>query len=366
MPALSDLMQPYAVNARISRLRVNNESLQKATGMQPGGANVKLSPTGRRFMYDVFDETREVATGRTPNAPAATISRQPVNSVGVVIPRLAEKMPLLLDDLHNMRPIGGPVDQIDDNGEKYIAEQERIIKQRVTNFREFQVAAMFRGSYTYTQTGEDLIHGFTGGSVTIDFQVPSTNKSQLNMIGGGDIIGTAWDNPAAPLLRDLLAIDSALTQLTGRGLEHVYCTSVVWGFVITNQEVQSLAGSVNPPVRELKRDSATQEMTATLNGMPTVTWHITNNGVNLNGTFTKLIGDDAAVFTTDLTPEIASYYECTETVVDWVGRPPQPRQGAYFWAVPKDDPAKYELRSVHNGIPSLQIPKALCYATVDF
>lgn len=366
MPALTDLMSPYAVNARVSRLRVNNESLQNSTGMQPGGSNVRLSPTGRAGSYDVFDETREVPTARMPSASAATIARQAVGNVTYKIPRLAEKMPLDLDMLHNLRPIGGPVDVIDKAGELYIAVQEKILKQRVVNFREFQIAAMLRGSYTYTHTGEDLVHGFTGGSITVNYQIPSTNKSQLNMTGGGDIIATAWDNPAAPIVRDLLAIDKAFTELVGRGLEHVYVNSVVWGFVVTNAEVQSLAGSVNNPVREYKRDERTQEYTAVIGALPWLTWHITNNGVNLNGTFTTLIGDTDAAFTTDLSPEIASYYECTEVVVDWVGRPPQPRQGAYFWAVPKDDPARYELRSVHNGMPVVFIPKAIAYATVDF
>ena len=366
MPSLAELMQPHAVNAVISRLRVNNQSLQKALGMEPGGTNVKVCPTGRRMMYDVFDETREVAEARLPNAPAATIPRQPIGSVSVMIPRLAEKMPLLLDDLANMRPAGGPVDQVDDNGERHIAMQQQIVKQRVTNFREFTCAAMLRGSYTYTLTKEALIHGFTGGAITVDFQVPAANKSQLNMLAAGDIIGTAWDNPAAPIVRDLLAIKRALTQLTGRGLRHVYLTSIGWGFVVTNQEVQSLAGSVNNPVKEYRYDDETQEFVATINALPWVTFHITDNGVNLNGTFTTLIGDDAAAFTTELTPEVATYTEAKETVIDWVGRPPVERQGSYYWAKPNDDPAKYELRSIHNGLPSLQIPKAVCYATIDF
>lgn len=366
MPALTDLMQPYAVNARVSRLKVINTTLQKALGFGFSGGNVKLSPTGRRGVYDVFNETREVPTLRMPNASAATVARQRVGSVGYVVPRSAEKVPLLLDDLANLRPIGGPVDQIDDAGERYIADQERILKQRFTNLREFQCAAFLRGSYTFTSSGEDYTQAFSGGSFTVDYQMPSGNKNQLNMLGAGDIIGTSWANNAAQIVGDCLQVNAALIELTGRGLRHIYCTSVVWHHVIRNNEVQSLAGAVNTPFKEWTRDDSDETMFGRLVALPGVTWHINDNGVSLSGTFTKLIGDSNAVFTTELSPEIASYYECVETVVDWVGRPPQPRQGAYYWAVPEKDPARYDLYAIHNGLPVSFIPSAICYSTCVF
>ena len=358
-------MQPYAVNARVSRLKVINDTFQKATGMGFGGQNVKLSPTGRRGVYDVFNETREVPTMRLPNASAATIARQRVGTVAYNLPRWAEKMPLLLDDLANLRPIGGPVDQLDDAGERYIADQERILKQRFTNGREFQIASMMRGSYTFTTSGDDMTQAFTGGTYTVDYQMPSGNKNQLNMVGGGDIIGTTWSNTAAPLIRDCLAVNSGFIENTGRGLTDIYCTSVVWGHVITNQEVQSLAGSVNTPFKQWSKDDD-ETMVGMLVGLPGIYWHINDNGISLAGTFTKLIPDTAAVFTTKLTPEIAAYYECMETVVDWVGRPPTPRKGAYFWAVPEKDPARYDLHALHNGLPETYIPAAIAFGTVVF
>ncbi len=365
MPALADLMQPYAVNIRVSRLRVINDTFQKALGFQVGGPNIKRSPTGERGAYDVFNETREVPRARFHNAASGVIARQAVGTVQFQIPRSAEKMPLLLRDIANLRPIGGPVDQLDEAGEKYIADQEKIMKQRAVNLREFQCAAMFRGSYGYTQSGDDLTHGFTG-TYTVDFRVPSGNKTQLDMLGAGSIIGTSWANAGAPIFTDLLEINKAFIQLTGRGLKHVYVNSVIWNRVVNNTQIQALAGIANPPVKELKRDESSEDFTAILNAIPWVTWHITDNGVNLEGTFTTLLPDTGAVFTVEITPEIAAYYECDEWVVDWVGRPPQPRQGAYFWAKPQDDPARYDLNMVHNGLPVLFIPAAIAFGTVVF
>lgn len=367
MPALTDLMNPVAVNLRVSRLRVINDTFQKALGFQFGGPNVQKAPGGMdRGMYDVFNETREVPGARSHDSHAATIAPQKTGSVGYVIPRSAEKMPLLLRQLTQIRAIGGPGGEVDKGGEKYIALQEKILKQRMVNLREFQTAAMMRGSYTFSQSGDNLVHAFSGGTHTVNYQIPSTNKSQLDMLGAGSIIGTSWANNAAPIITNLLMIDKAFTQLTGRGLAHIYCNSTIWNHVLNNQQVQNLAGAVNNPVKEYRRDDNTQEFTATINGMPFFTFHVSNNGVSLAGTFTLLIPDTMAIFTVEMGPEIAAYYECDEYVVDYVGRAPQPRQGAYFWAVAEKDPARYDLHSIHNGLPVVFIPSAMAPGTVVF
>lgn len=359
-------MNPLVVNLTVRRLIVNNDSFQKALGFQIDGPNTQLAPGGAaRGMYDVFDETRRVPGIRMHHAHAATIKPQKVGTVGYVIPRSSEQLPLLLWDLTQMRAIGGPGGEVDKGGEKYIMRQQAYLKQAVVNLREFQTVAMLRGSYGFTESGDDLNHGFTGTD-TVDYQIPSGNKSQLDMLGAGSIITTSWANTAAPIITNLLMIDKAFTQLTGRGLSDIFCNSTMWANVLNNQQVQALAGAVNNPIREMKRDATTQEFTVNLNGMPVFTFHVTNNGVDLSDTFTLLIPDTMAIFTVKLSSEIAAYYECEEYVVDFKGKSPQPRRGAYFWSVPEGNPSRYDMFSLHNGIPVLYVPKAIAPATVVF
>lgn len=365
-PALPSLLQPSVVNERISRLRVINTTLQNRFGMQSGGPAVRSSPTGRRGSYDVFNDTREVATARLPGATAATIARNPRGNVAFIIPRIAEKKPLLMEELSNFRPVGGPTNVVDQNGQLFIADEEMINKQRITNAREFQVAAMLRGSYTYTQSGDDLIHGFSGGGITINYRIAAGNKTQLNMLGGGDIIGVSWDNPAAPIITDLFQIQAAFNQLTGRGLKQVMVTSVGWGNVLNNIQVQNQAGSVNQVFDYISKDDDSEEFTARLKAAPWVEWLITDNGLNLNGTFTKLIPDTAAVFTTTVGPQVAKFYECGEpVVVEWT-RQQLYAQGEYFYYDLKGNPASYELYSIFNGLPVLLIPDSIAFGTVVF
>lgn len=365
MTNLPKLLHPTVVNERITRLFVKNTTFQDALGMGAGGSMTRQQPI-RRGTYDVFDDTREVATATTPGGHAATIARQPVGIVNYSIPRSAEKIEITMEEVNQIRPLGGPTSEIDGLGQQYIADQERVGKQRYTNLREFQLAALMRGSYTYTQSGDRFTHAFSGGGITVNYQVPATNLTQLDMTGGGDILGTAWDNAAAPIVRDLLAINSGFNQLVGLGLTDVWCTSVVWGFVIVNTEVQNLAGSANDPVQSFSRDEEKQEFTAVLRGCPWVTWHITDNGLNLDGTFTKLIEDTSAVFMTRWDTTIAQFWESPEPVVDPVTNAISNQWGEYYYHKFVDDPVSYEFHMRYNGLPVLKVPAAIAYGDVDF
>lgn len=350
---------------RISRVRVINTVFQSHFGFDAGGRHVRTMP-GRRGSYDVFNDTREVPTARFPGKPATTIARQPVGNVPYIIPRTFEMMPIDAETVHNQRRIGGPTGELDIMGQAYVADQERIVKQRITNLREFQTVAMLRGSYTYTVSGDELRHDYTGGSYTVDYQVPAGNKGQLDMLGGGNLIGTAWDNAAAPILDDIREVNAALEQLIGRGVEDIFVTSVVWGFVLNNTQVQAQAGSVNRVFDVLERDPNTQDFVARLFALPWIRWHICDKGLNLAGTFTKLIPDTSAVMLPIIDEQVVSYYEGSEPVSEWEGRPMVDRAGEYYWIAPKANPTRYELFGLHNGLPVLKVPAAIVHATVDF
>ena len=137
-------------------------------------------------------------------------------------------------------------------------------------------------------------------------------------------------------------------------------------FVIVNTEVQNLAGSANDPVQSFSRDEEKQEFTAVLRGCPWVTWHITDNGLNLDGTFTKLIEDTSAVFMTRWDTTIAQFWESPEPVVDPVTNAISNQWGEYYYHKFVDDPVSYEFHMRYNGLPVLKVPAAIAYGDVDF
>jgi hypothetical protein len=362
-------LAPAVVNEAVAELVVDNESLQNLFGGQMNGPNVKRIP-GRNFGWDVFNPTREVASARLPGTGPSRSNNQPVDVVTGRFPRVHESIPLLGEEVHNQRRIGGQPGELDTLGQSYITEQEQILKQRVVNHREFQFAAMLRGSYTYSFTGDDLIPAFTGGSITINFRVPTCNLSSavpgLDPNGNGNIITAAWSTAGTKILDHLFEVDKQMKILTGKRLKHVVCNASVWKSVTNNTQVQASAGTANVYFDRLEQvTDGSEDFTAVLRGCPWVLWHINNEVLNLNGTVTQMIQDDYATFLPNVAPTWIQYWEGSEPVCEWVGRPWTEQYGAYFYATPTANPAGYELISLMNGLPAPKNPKAIMTAKVQ-
>lgn len=362
--ALPEILQPGPFNKLISRLKVNNTRLQNA--FAAGGMDMQ---PGRNFGYDIFNETRDIAVGRTPATGPATVPHQPVGRVNGTFPRFHEKKRLLYEQIHNLRPIGGGWGQIDKRGLRYIEKQAQILKQKYTNAREFFLAGMLRGQVYYVQDGDSLKYYLSnpgGNSYTIDFQIPAGNKGQLDMLGDGAIIDTAWDNAAALIVDHCLAVNAAMENLLGRALRQIWVTSVMWSYVINNTQVKALAGTVNTPYDIFDRVGQ-NDFVGRLRALPWLEWHITDGVLNDGGGNTvKIIDDTAAVFMPDIE---SSWYETllgSEVVVEYENGPATEQFGQYFYARQTTDPAGYDMYALDNHIPSLLNPSCIAYATVDF
>lgn len=378
--AIPTLLQPAVVNARVDRLRLVNTTMQSHFGMQKGGGAVRQSPMGRRGSFDVFNSTRKLAKPTAPGTPAAMIAPNPVGNVNYIIPRFHPSMHLLAEFLHNQRPIGGPVGQIDTSGQQYVADQETILKQLITNVREFQVAAMCRGSYTMAV--DTPINGFTlaysGGTITVNYQIPSGNLTKLDMLGAGDILATSWDNAAAPIVTDCLQVNAGFIVLTGRGLKDVMLTSTGWGYIGANTQVQTQAGTANTYFDFITRDEASNNFTARIRALPWLTFTVNDNGLDTGsgaeslvtgvdiGRFAKFIEDDHAVFMIEQDNVVAQYWECGEPISEFTGQPVVHRVGEYYWVAPTSNPTGYQLFALLNGLPILQVPAGIAYGLIKY
>jgi hypothetical protein len=107
--------------------------------------------------------------------------------------------------------------------------------------------------------------------------LPKSHMRQLDMLGEGDIIGTSWDNAAAPIILDLLNIDAAFQNTVDCVLTIAECSSVVWRMVITNQEVCSVAGAMGPVESFQRQTDGT--FTGVLRSASWLTWKIRPKGI---------------------------------------------------------------------------------------
>lgn len=361
--SVTDMLRPEVILGVISQFRLINTTLQDFWGLRSGAAGREVSPL-RNASVDVFNATREVGEGRLPETPAAVVKRQKIGTFNVTVPRKAEKILLSAEWLDHLRRLGGPTSANDKLGQDYVLRQLQFMAQKVANFREFQCAAMMRGKYYLSQSGDSLNHSLSSGDITVDFQIPSGNLTDLQMAGGAAVIGASWATAGTPIIDHCLEIDARFVQLVGYNLRHIHLNSVVWKEVIDNTQVKALAGTATQPFEYIRGNNETTTFVAELRGLPGVLWHINNNGVELNGTFTKLFPDTAAAFTVDPTSEIVSSIEYWEPVSEGKGDDPQPRGAEHYYVKPVDDPAGYWLHSLYNGIPFLKIPSGLAFGTV--
>ncbi|MGC4002883.1 MAG: major capsid protein [Pirellulales bacterium] len=358
--ALPQELQPVVVAERVSRIKVINDTFQKFWGFN--GDNVTPVPV-RTGTIDIFNETRQIATAVVPGSASANIAPQVVGTFNYSIPEVRENENLKAEKLFNLRQMGSSANVIDVYGMNYVAEQERFMKQKLVNFREFQAAAMLRGSYTYSKIGggTSLSHAFTGGTYTVDYQVPSANKNQLS-----GAIATTWLTTTNKIVDHIVAVNKLSASQSGRGIRHAFCNSTIWQLVVNNTQVQNLGGSVNQPFDYIERSDKSEDYTAKLKAIPWLTWHITDNGLDVGGSFTTYLADTQCTFTVEPGTDVASYYTCPSPVVEYDGGPIVGKQGEHYWYTSMRDPAAYQLNTVLSGMPILKIPTGIFYGTVVF
>ena len=358
--ALPQILQPGTINQVISELRVNNTRLQDF--FISGGGTAQVS--GRYFAWDVFNDTREVASGRAPGTAPARVTRQPVGNVQGVFPRVHESLQLLYEEIHNQRLLGGMM--LDRAGEGYILRQEKYLAQRYANHREMQFAGMIRGSYYYTRNGDDLSVSLSSGAEQINFQVPAGNLAKLNMLGAGDILAASWSTLSTDIPAQLTNIDAAFEQLVGLPLEHIWINGPDFQqYVLQNDKIKGLSGTANV-VFDRDERIGQNDRVVVLKGLPNYTWHVTNGVLNFAGTATKIIPVGSALFCPSPDSSWVQLGEGSEVVVEYPGATPTERFGSYFYAEPTTKPAGYELIGVMNCVPYLYVPKCIAMGTIVY
>lgn len=369
--AVNDLLSNLQILGEISTLDLPGTSLQRLFGWNIASfatpnvtGNVEDSPL-RTGQYDIFDVTRRVATGSVPGTAMTTRKPQKVGQTQFTVPRSAEKLPLTFEDMNQRRGIGVNPGLLDRNGERYIARQTRYLGELFANVLEFQVAAMVRGGYYFTQRDDALEHSFVAGDVFVDFQIPASNKDQLNMLGNGNIITASWLTPTTDIPGNILAIHRAFLELTGMGLSHIVLKSNLWNAMMNNNYITAQAGSSNTPFEYIERESAGQFRARLRGATPWIDIHLVDYGLEVwdgsNFTYTELIEDDHALFIPEPSEDWVGYIRGMETVIEGENGPMSNQYGFYPYAFPSHDPAGWNLCAVHNGLPKLVRPKAIAY-----
>lgn len=368
------LLGTATVTRAVSRIKTPMQRLQSFFGMLPGGPSA--NPVGgRQAIWDIMDKTRTIATGRPPVAGPANIPLQKIGQGSAPMFRASEKLLLEEERIFRTRPLGGNFGDVDTRGQRYVAQQEAYLGQRFSNLREFMVSRMLRGEfYIKINNGDELTVTDTAGSnIKVDFLIPAGNKSQLNITGSGNTISATWSNAGTPIVDNIMALNAAFEQAHGFPLRHVWCDSVIWGYVMNNTQVRNLGGSANTVFSQFTPTGLTNVegiqdtgFTGVLRAIPWLTFHVYDAGLDVDGTFTKFFPSTNAAFLPDPDSRIAEMYEGSEIVAENVMDPGTERYGMAAWTTRVIDPAGFELKAVDNCLPVLYVPKAVGWGTVSF
>jgi hypothetical protein len=360
----------------ISRIAVPGNTISRFLGFDEGGKNVEDSPDDavRSYSYDIFDNVRSIAKGRAPGTGPGTVTLNPVGSNTVTIARAYEKIPdLSYEMLSNIRQLGANAGVQDKRGMRYLESQGKFLQQRQVNFREFLSWGMLRGSVQFSISGDEWIPVLSGGNITLDWRIPAANKSQLNMLGGGDLVTASWATAGTDIPANLDSISAAFQQLVGAPLAWIATDSVVWNHVLNNTAVKAQAGTSNTAFETFEMStekandgSPTGLRYATLKCRPWLKWFITDGGLDVNGTFTKYFSGGEASLGIDLDLGYAKMQQGSEYVKESPWAPPVLQRGFHAWLREWDEPARVELHTINNIVPELTVPKALAFADVVF
>ncbi len=402
-----DFLYPQIVMEVISRIKPGRGPLASWLGFQADrydpntvtiqGPNTLVGNSVRNVTYRIYDHSRVVMKARAPGTGPATVAQNPMGQNTVSIARYHEKIPLVYEFLGNLSKIMGPNSVVDAAGQNYIMQQTMTLAEHGNNMIEMMAAGMMRDSLYFIESGDNWLPSFTAPTGTqtgfqVDFKIPAGNKSQLNMLGTGNIITVPWNNQAAPIIGDLQNIIAAYAQLSRYTMTDIWINSTMWINVITNTQVRNTAGSSNTPFAEfdMEADSGmngtgpANRYSAILRGQPTIMWHFCDDTVALNtdidpdyatvptgavpttATLAKLIPDNLAIFCTKPLPTWTRLYLGGEYVVENPGMPGALRMGWYAWSEYATQPSAIELISLLNAVPTLYIPKVVAPATVIF
>lgn len=378
MPALQSLLSPQVLTKVISQKAKTSDWLINLMGLGPGGSNEVFEGHGRMGAVNIFDHTRKVAMGRAPGTAAARSAASPIGQFLWTYPRMHDSLSLPAEILHNLSQISDPAVR-DKAGADMIKRQTDYIAEKASNWRKTMLIGMLRDSLYFTVDGEDVKFSFSSGT-RINFQMPSGNQSQLNMLGEGSIINQSWANTATDIPDHLGKINRAFQILCGGGLKAVITTHAVFNTIRRNDVVQEEHGTSMPPylryevleMEDAPGKTMKNVLVVELRSFPGCVFYVTDEVIDLgydsSESLQPIVPANTAIFL-GFDPGadgIVQCYQGSEPIAEYDGAPETIKVGLASWSVKRSNPTATELFVLDNAMIVNHIPRAIAIGTVVF
>ena len=252
-------------------------------------------------------------------------------------------------------------------GREELNRQMEYFKLRHSILREVALSKALFGGVIYRDTDGNVSETDQGGP-TIDLGVSSSHKTTL-----GGIIGTAWDNAAAPILTDLDDI-KLQSQVEGKPEpKHIWCNSVVKRWLRDNTEAKAYfqnAGLTPTNVDKILQGDVFPDLGGFM-------WHFYDATYVDSGGTSRYLCPQTMV---TITPEVGPWFRAfngsfripnTEGVLsgdtaDAAASNGRVVYGDYLYLRERDDPATLMMYGGTTFLYAFSDPDAIWMPTVDF
>jgi len=377
MAALQSLLSPQVLTKVISQKAKTSDWLINLMGLGPGGKNEVYEGHGRQGAFNIFDHTRKVALGRAPGTAAGRSAGNPMGQTLFTYPRMHDSLSLPAEILHNLSKISDPAVR-DKSGADMIARQTDYLGEKSANWRKAMLIGMLRDSLYYTVDGDDVKFSYSSG-IQINFQMPAGNKTKLDMLGEGDIIGTSWSNADCDIPDHLGKINRAFQRLCGGRLAGALITHQIFNYIRRNNVVQEEHGTSMPPylryevldVEVSPGKTMKNVLIVELRSFPGCTFYVTDEVIDLGYDSTEslqpIVPDNKGIFFGfEPGDPVVQCYQGSEPIAEYDGAPENEKIGFAAWSVKRSNPTATELFTLDNALIVNHIPKALAVGTLVY
>ena len=377
MAALQSLLSPQVLTKVISQKAKTSDWLINLMGLGPGGKNEVYEGHGRQGAFNIFDHTRKVALGRAPGTAAGRSAGNPMGQTLFTYPRMHDSLSLPAEILHNLSKISDPAVR-DKSGADMIARQTDYLGEKSANWRKAMLIGMLRDSLYYTVDGDDVKFSYSSG-IQINFQMPAGNKTKLDMLGEGDIIGTSWSNADCDIPDHLGKINRAFQILCGGRLAGALITHQIFNYIRRNNVVQEEHGTSMPPylryevldVEVSPGKTMKNVLVVELRSFPGCVFYVTDEVIDLGYDSTEslqpIVPDNKGIFFGfEPGDPVVQCYQGSEPIAEYDGAPENEKIGFAAWSVKRSNPTATELYTLDNALIVNHIPKALAVGNLVF
>jgi hypothetical protein len=387
MASYLDILRPQVLTQVVKQVVASADTILNFMGFQPGGSNEKYFGHGREGAFHVYDDTRRVAKSRAPGTPAGRSSKQPFKQIPFTYPRMHDSVSLLAEFFHNIGRIDNPATR-DEAGRDMVMRQTQTLTQKAAHWRAAMTIGTLRDSLYVHEEGDDWFMNYTSTNALfrIQSQIPAGNLTQLNMtdragtsVHGASIIDTSWNNAGARITEHIAKINHARAVQGVGPVTDILLNSILWQSIIANDFIAAYAGIAMPPFTTYQRVAGTRpdgspmhEYVGTINSLPGITWHITDEGLDLWDaandvySFAKHIPDTMAIFMGSPSSGKYTCYQGSEPIAEYDGGPESVRVGLSSWTKKTSNPTATEVYVLDNALTVLHDPYDVAPATVVF